>query len=78
MSNFLYLCHTGDLLQTDIVSSDFLSFHNLIFIGSSVSRFHPRGALSRCTNVSAGGMLSRHRFPPHVSLHLTVIHVPCG
>ena len=39
---------------------------------SSVSRFHPRGACITVHNVGAGGMLSGHRFPPHVSLHLTV------
>ena len=27
--------------------------------------------VSRCTTVGAGGMLSGHRFPPHISLHLT-------
>ena len=39
----------------------------LVFIGPSASRFHPRGAYITVHNVGAGGMLSGHRFPPHVS-----------
>ena len=72
------LLHGINSISACLLLSFFYSFYMsyflyfLVFIGPSVSRFHSCGACITLHNVSRGGMLSGHMFPPLVSLHLTV------